>query len=121
MRLLIVPLVAVGVVFGSANDEPTEHQMRSAFELSLAAKVRSALEFVAETGGAEATDKVRRNGTDRFNINGFQKRECTRNADGPGHVCAFTVQIGLVNGALQGTMRGRFYTAPDGLIYTPEA
>ena len=120
MRVLIVPLVAVGLVFGSASDEPTEHQMRGAFESSLAAKVRGAIEFVAETGGAEAADKVRQNGTDRFHINAFEKRECVRYADGRGHVCSFTVQIDLLNGALRGTMTGRFFTSPGGLSFTPE-
>ncbi len=119
MRVLIVPLVAVGVVFGGFSDEPTERQMQSAFESSLAAKVRNAMEFVAETGGVEAVDKVRQNGTDRFKIGAFQKRDCTRQA--AEHVCAFTVQIDLVNGALQGTMTGRFYAAPGGLAYAPDA
>jgi hypothetical protein len=119
MRVLIVPLIAIAVVFGGANDEPTEHQMRGAFEVSLAAKVRGALEFVAEIGGATAVDEVRHNGNDRFNIRDFQKRECAR-ADGSGHFCAFTVHIEVANGGLQSTMRGRFHGAPDGLIYTPE-
>ena len=121
MRVLIIPLAAVVLVFGSASDEPTEHQMRGAFESSLAAKVRGALEFVAETGGPEAVDKVRQNGTDRFYINAVEKRECARYADGLGHVCTFTIQIDLVNGALRGTMTGRFFTAPGGLAFTPAA
>ncbi|MEI7805848.1 MAG: hypothetical protein WCI56_11005 [Hyphomicrobiales bacterium] len=121
MRVLLVPLVAVGALFGSANDEPTEQMMRSAFESSLAAKVRSAVTFVSETGGAEALATVRKNGTDRFNINDFHKRECKRSGEMPGYVCNFTVRIDLVNGALQGTMSGRFIAAPGGLVYAPEA
>lgn len=108
MKLWIVPLLAVGVVVGSnSSDEPTEYQMRTAFEGSLAAQVRNALEFARETGGDEAVMKIRDSGMDRYTLNAFQKLNC-RIDDGAAHVCEFSVDVGLVNGLLQKTITGRF-------------
>jgi hypothetical protein len=42
MRVLVLPIAAVGVIFFLHTDEPTENQMRSAFERSLAAEVADA-------------------------------------------------------------------------------
>ena len=108
MRVWIVPLFAIGVVAGSnPTYEPSEQQMRAAFEGSLAAQVRNALDFAREAGGDAAVTKIRENGMDRFTLNTFQKLNC-RADDGMAHVCEFAVDVGLVNGPLQTTISGRF-------------
>ena len=119
MRSLIIPLLAAGVVFASAGDEPSERQMRGAFEQSLAAQVRNAMQFVNDTGGAEALAKVHEAGTDRFDIHAFRKQGCIRAVDAAGHLCAFTVEVGVVNGALHRSLSGRFHTSTGGLAFTP--
>lgn len=113
MRDWIIPLFAVGVVAGSnPSYEPSELQMRAAFEGSLAAQVRNALEFAREAGGEEAVAKIRSSGMDRFSLNAFQKLNCQadggRMAGNLAHVCAFTIDVELVNGLLQKTISGRF-------------
>jgi hypothetical protein len=90
--------------------------MRAAFEGSLAAQVRNALEFARETGGDEAVSKIRESGMDRYTLNAFQKLNC-RMDDGSAHVCEFAVDVGLVNGPLQKTISGRFIKSPDGLVF----
>jgi hypothetical protein len=45
MRAMLLPLVAVGVIFFVHTNEPTENQMRSAFERSLAAEVADVMAF----------------------------------------------------------------------------
>jgi len=108
MRLWIVPLLAIVVVAGSnPGDEPSEYQMRAAFEGALAAQVRNALEFAREIGGDEAVNRIRDSGMDRYTLNTFQKLNC-RADDGAAHVCEFAVDVGLVNGPLQKTITGRF-------------
>jgi hypothetical protein len=119
MKLWIVPLFAIGVVAGShPGDEPNEIQMRAAFEGSLAAQVRNALDFAREAGGDEAVIRIRENGMDRFTLNAFQKLNCRAQNDGETHVCEFAVDVGLVNGPLQKTISGRFIKSPDGLVFT---
>jgi hypothetical protein len=80
MRVLVFPLVAAGVLAGSTSDEPTERQMRGAFDAALSGYVRSALEFVAETAGQQVVEQVRLAGTDRFDVRAFEKRDCLRAA-----------------------------------------
>jgi hypothetical protein len=110
-------LFAVAVVAGShPTYEPSEYQMRAAFEGSLAAQVRNALEFAREAGGDEAVRKIRENGMDRFTLNAFQKLNC-RADDGAAHICEFAVDVGLVNGPLQKTISGRFIKASDGYVF----
>jgi hypothetical protein len=119
MRVWIILLSALSVVAGShPSDEPSEHQMRTAFEGSLAVQVRNALDFARETGGDEAVTKIRENGTDRFTLNAFRKLNCRAQDDGPAHVCEFAVDVGLVNGPLQTTISGRFIKRPDGFVFT---
>lgn len=129
MRDWIIPLFAVGVMAGSnPTYEPSEMQMRAAFEGSLAAQVRNALEFAREAGGEEAVAKIRAGGMDRFNLNAFQKLNCQ--ADGGrmaggragdlAHVCAFTIDVELVNGLLQKTISGRFSKRGNGFEFHHE-
>jgi hypothetical protein len=92
----------------NVSDEPSEHEMRGAFEDVLTDQVRNALEFIAETGGAGAVDRVRQSGADRFTVRRFHKGDCRRSPDRAGHLCAFTVEIGVVSGQIQRTLAGRF-------------
>ena len=113
MRGWIIPLFAVAVVLGSnPSYEPSEGQMRAAFEGSLAMAVRNALDFARESGGDEAVTKIRDSGMDRYTLNAFQKLHCQAQdgtQDGrAAHVCEFAVDVELVSGLLQKTITGRF-------------
>ncbi len=120
MRLFAVPLVALGVLMGGYSNEPTEGQMKSAFESSLTALVHNALDFVMEAGGPEAADQVRQAGSDRFAIRSFRKHDCLRNSGETDYVCGFAVDIELMNGDLQRRMSGRFYSGPHGFAFAEE-
>jgi hypothetical protein len=91
--------------------------MRAAFHVSLAADVRATLDYVIEVGGAEALQRIRDAGTDRFAIRTFRKLDCTRNPELTGYVCEFAVDIDVVNGALSHTLNGRFLPGPNGLVF----
>lgn len=122
MRVWIIPVFALGVVFGSnPTYEPSEQQMRAAFEGSLAMQVRNALDFAREAGGDEAVATIRENGMDRYILNAFQKLNCRAQDGGSAHVCEFAVDVGLVNGPLQKTISGRFIKGPDGHVFASEA
>jgi hypothetical protein len=120
MRVLLIPTVIVGVLAVTGSDEPTEGAMRAAFETTLTAQVRSALDFVAEIGGQAAIDKVRTAHTDEFDIRSFTKLNCAPSAAKAGHVCDFAVRIGAVTGLMEQTMTGRFYAGPHGLVFENE-
>jgi len=121
MRGWIIPLFAVGVVAGSnPTYEPSELQMRAAFEGSLAVQVRNALEFARESGGEEAVAKIRASGMDRYNLNAFQKLNCQADDGRMAHVCAFTIDVELVNGLLQRTISGRFSKSGNGFEFHGE-
>jgi hypothetical protein len=120
MRLLTLPIVAVGVLAVPGSDEPSAGAMRRAFEATLAAQVRSALAFVAETGGEAALARVRAARTDAFDIRAFTKLDCVPGAPGRGprgHVCGFAVRIGVAGGELGRTLTGRFHAGPRGLVF----
>ncbi|MBI4274011.1 MAG: hypothetical protein HY659_04860 [Rhizobiales bacterium] len=117
MRALVVPLVAVGVVLGTYSDEPSERDMRSAFEGALALQVRNALEFAEESGGADAVAKIRDRGMDQFAVNTFRKFDCARDTEKPGYICAFAAEVALANGTMQSRVTGRFAVSQDGLIF----
>jgi hypothetical protein len=120
VRLWIISVLVIGVIAASyPGDEPSEYQMRTAFEGSLAAQVRNALEFARETGGDEAVVKIRENGMDRFTLNAFQKLNC-RTDDGSAHVCEFAIDVGLVNGPLHKTISGRFRKSGNGFAFHGE-
>lgn len=120
MRVWTVPIVALGAVVISMSDEPSERAMRAAFETSLATQVQNALDFIVETGGPVALDKVRDAGTDKFAINGFRKLGC-RPSEGGGHVCRFSVDIAVVDGQVREELTGRFYLRDDGLVFSQDA
>ena len=122
MRVWTLPIVALGVAMASLSmeDQPGEHAMRVAFESSLAAQVRSALDFAAETGGQDAVNRIREARTDYFEIRTFRKLYCMSD-DKSGHVCAFAVDIGLRDGSLQQILLGRFFQRDDGLAFTHDA
>ncbi len=121
MRGWIIPLFAVAVAAGSnPTYEPSEGQMRAAFEGALVAQVRGALEFARETGGDEAVTKIRAGGMDRFNLYAFQKLNCHAEDGRTVHLCAFTIDIELVNGLLQKTISGRFRKNGNGFEFHSE-
>jgi hypothetical protein len=119
MRVWTLPVVALGVTMASlsVDDQPGEYAMRSAFEASLATQVENVLAFVAETGGEDAVARVHEAGTDYFAIRSFRKLYCMP-GEKAGHVCAFAVDIGLRDGALQQILSGRFFRREDGLAFT---
>jgi hypothetical protein len=120
MRILTLPAVLAGVLAVSGSEEPSAADMRSAFQATLTAQVRSVLDYVGETGGEEALARVRAARTDEFDIRSFTKLDCAASAAQPGHVCEFAVRVGVVTGELQATMRGRFYAGPRGLVFVNE-
>lgn len=121
MRAWALPAAIAGVLVMTGSDEPSETAMRAAFEARLAAQVQSAIAFVAETGGEEALATLRAARTDEFVIRSFVKRDCVRSAGhdaaSAGHVCAFSVRIGVVTGEFGRTLAGRFYAGPHGLVF----
>ena len=117
MRVLVLPIAAVGVIFFLHTDEPTENKMRSAFERSLTAEVADTMAFIGENGGREAVERVRMAGYDRFAIRNFRKIDCRPMATKSGFDCAFTTNIILANGPMERSLKGRFYNAPEGLKF----
>jgi hypothetical protein len=117
MRVLVLPFVAVGVIFFAHTDEPTENQMRGAFERSLAAEVADTMALISESGGREAAERVRMVGNDRFEIRNFRKVDCQPMATKSGFDCAFATSIFLANGPMERSLKGRFYYTPEGLQF----
>jgi hypothetical protein len=107
MRLFVFPLATLAVIACGFSDEPREAQMQQAFEASLRNQIRNTLEVVAEVSGAEAMEKVRQTGSDRFAIRSFRKLACSP-ADRAAYHCSFAVDIELMNGKLQRRIDGRF-------------
>jgi hypothetical protein len=122
MRVWTVPALLVGVLAVTGySDEPSEVAMQRAFQATLAGDVRAALDFVAATGGEPALAKVRTARTDAFDIRGFTKLACAPSLHAAGHVCGFSVRIGVVTGEIDRTMTGRFYEGPNGLAFAADA
>ena len=120
MRILILPLVAAGVIFFAHTDEPTENQMRNAFERSLAAEVADTMAFIGDREGPQAAERVRMIGNDRFEIYNFRKADCRPIETKSGYRCAFAANILLANGPMQRSLEGRFYNSPDGIKFAFE-
>jgi hypothetical protein len=120
MKVMIIPLIVLSTVAGELSEEPNEAQMRIAVERTLATQVRNAMEFAAESGGPQAVQQIRQNGTDRFELRAFHKRACARMVGQHGYRCDFAVDIGVVNGSLQHTLAGRFFAGPRGLLFVQE-
>jgi hypothetical protein len=120
MRFFAFPVAALAVISGGFNDEPTEIQMQRAFETSLQRQVANTLGFIAETGGLEAVWKIRDAGSDRFTVRSFRKLNCSQ-AEGPGYLCSFAVDIELMNGNLQRRIDGRFVPTARGQLAFAES
>lgn len=116
--LLASILAALSIAAPAATGrEPSEAQMRAAFEDILTRQVRNALDFAAETGGPEAVAAIREKGFDRFRIVAFRKRACRHLAEGGSHVCEFSVDIEVVSGRMEHVIAGRFVAQPDRLVF----
>lgn len=120
MKVLMVPLIVMSAVAGELNVEPSEAQMRGAFEQTLAKQVRSAVDFAAQNGGPQAAEAIRLNGTDRFTVRTFVKRTCARVQEQRSYRCEFSVDIDVMNGSFQRTLAGHFFAGPKGLMFTQE-
>ena len=114
MRVFMVPLIAFGLISFAPPDEPSESAMRAAFEMKMAAQIQSAMDFVTETSGAEAAEKIRQAQMDQFAVRNFVKRDCLRGETG--YVCAFAVDLSVISGTIQQTVRGRFMPGPGGQL-----
>jgi hypothetical protein len=101
--------LAIGMTLTGFGDEPSERQMRSAFEAKIERMVRNAVEFVRESGDAETLARIRDNGTDLFTLKSFNKLRCLPDAEALGHVCEFMVDLAFANGSMQGRIAARFY------------
>jgi hypothetical protein len=106
MRIFLVPLIAYALAPADLPAEPSERAMRLAFEATLQTQVQNVLEFLEETAGPQAVARVREAGTDRFEVRAFKKLECAR--DEAGHVCHFAVDVSVVSGVIEQTIKGRF-------------
>jgi hypothetical protein len=123
MQVWTIPVAVVAGALicasGLRHDEPSERDMRAAFEDVLSLQVRNALEFAVESGGAEAMDKIRENRTDHFAVAGFRKLKCEVQTQGV-HRCDFQVDLDLSNGRLERTLSGRFTGSAGVLSYVQE-
>ena len=117
MRVLILPLVAVGVIFYAHSNAPTENQMRGAFEHYLTDQVAQTVEFIQQTGGPSAVERVKAVGNDKFEIRAFRKLECQQSRAKPGYDCTFSVDIDLANGMMHRALEGRFYNTSTGIAF----
>ena len=114
MRLFMLPIIIATLFAVDQPVEPSEHAMRAAFEMRLTNDVQNALAFVAETAGPEGVERVRAAGTDQFAIHTFKKHDCVRSE--AGHLCDFAVELTVVTGMIQQTLKGRFLSAPGGQL-----
>jgi hypothetical protein len=114
MRLFLLPTIVASLFAADQPVEPSEHAMRAAFEIRLTEDVQNAMAYVAETSGPEGVERVRAAGTDQFEIRTFKKQDCVRNESG--YVCDFAVELSVVNGMIQQTLKGRFLPGPSGQL-----
>ena len=75
------------------------------------------VEFIQETGGPSAVERVKAVGNDQFEIRAFRKLECQQSRDNPGYDCTFNVDIDLANGMMHRALEGRFYNTSTGLTF----
>lgn len=121
MRVFVFPLAALAVIAGGFSDEPSEAEMKRAFEASLSIQVRNALDFVADADGPEAVEKIKHAGSDRFAIRSFRKLDCARAGRDASYLCSFAVDVEVMNGNLERHMNGRFSPSSGGLAFAGEA
>src|ERR1039458_8752270 len=117
MRALGVILIAIGVIFYVHVYATTDFQMRDAFKRYLADQTAQTVEFIQETGGPSAVERVKAAGNDRFKIRAFQKRECQQSRAKAGYDCTFNVDIDLANGMMHRALEGRFYNTSTGITF----
>ena len=96
--------------------EPTESEMRTAFEGFLTSLVRGTLALIAETGGPDAVRTVKQNHNDQFEIHSFRKLGCTRSAGIMDYQCRFAVEVAVVSGKIDRVMTGRFVASKTGIV-----
>jgi hypothetical protein len=109
MRVFMFAGLAIGMTLTGFGDEPSERQMRQAFEAKLGRMVQNAVAHVRETGDEATLARIRDNGTDLFSVKSFNKLRCLPDAEAIGHVCEFMVDLAFANGSLQGRIAARFY------------
>jgi hypothetical protein len=109
MRVFLFSFAAIGVTLTGLSDEPTERQMRRAFEAKVALMVQNAVDHVRETGDEEALARIRDNGTALYTLKAFHKLRCLPDFDAVGHICEFAVDLGFPKGTLQGRIAAHFY------------
>jgi hypothetical protein len=109
IRSLIVILIAIAAIFYAHSNAPTEIQMRDAFERYLTDQTAQTVQFIQETSGPSAVERVKAAGNDRFEIRSFRKLECQQSQTKSGYDCTFNVDIDLANGMMHRALEGRFY------------
>jgi hypothetical protein len=117
MRAFIVISIAIGVIFYAHSRTPTEIQMRDAFEHYLVDQTAQTVQFIQETAGASAVERVKAIGNDRFEIRAFRKLECQQARAKSGYDCTFNVDIDLANGMMHRALEGRFYNTSMGTAF----
>ena len=117
MRTSVVVLIAVGVIFYAHSNAPSEIQMRDAFQHYLADQTARTVEFIQETSGPDAVERIKAAGNDQFEISAFQKHECKQSRGNRGYDCTFNVDIELANGMMHRALEGRFYNTSTGLTF----
>jgi len=117
MRASVVILIAIGVIFYAHSNVPSEIQMRDAFQHYLADQAARTVEFIQETGGPSAVERVKAAGNDQFEIRAFRKLECQRARAQSGYDCTFNVDIDLANGMMHRALEGRFYNTSTEIAF----
>jgi hypothetical protein len=117
MRTSVVVLIAIGVIFYAHSNAPSEIQMRDAFQHYLADQTARTVEFIQETSGPSAVERVKAAGNDQFEISAFRKLECKKSRGKPGYDCTFNVDIDLANGMMHRALEGRFYSTSTGITF----
>lgn len=114
---LAVPATLSSAAELQTRSEPSEQQMRQAFDGFLKTLVGNVMGQVAETGGQAAVRKVRQNGNDQFAIRTFHKLGCHRRAaSADDYVCNFAVEVAVATGTIRRTMRGDFIKNANNLM-----
>lgn len=117
MRALVVIASAVGLIVYAHSNAPSEIKMRDAFQHYLVDQTAQTVEFIQETGGSIAVERVKAAGNDRFEIRTFRKLECQQSQTKPGYDCTFSVDIDLANGMMHRALEGHFYNTSTGTAF----
>jgi hypothetical protein len=117
MRAAVVILIAIGVIFYAHSNAPSEIQMRDAFQHYLADQTARTVEFIRQTSGPSAIERIKAAGNDQFEISAFRKHECKQSRGNTGFDCTFNVNIDLANGMMRRALEGRFYNTSTGIAF----